>query len=70
MENENYLAGLQCPNCGQSTELEIAATALFSVTKYGVEQLNLGEIEWTESSYANCSWCGKTGRVSDFRVDQ
>ncbi len=64
MPNENCLAGIACPTCGQEEHFEIHASATFDVTDEGTGDYQA--VEWNGESAIHCSKCGEFGRVKDF----
>jgi len=65
--NTNCLENIKCPACGNEDTFRIAVTALATVTDDGAE-VEYGDAEWDESSYAECAQCCKHGKLSDFSV--
>lgn len=64
MPNENTLAGVACPNCGQEAEFEITAQATFDVTDEGTGDYH--GVEWNGDSLIRCPKCRNAGLVRDF----
>lgn len=66
MTNDNCLEGLACPKCGNDSELIIEAKTLAAVTDDGAEAF--GDMEWDESSFAQCPECKHHGCLREFRT--
>ena len=66
MTNTNCLSNIKCPACGNEDEFRIRATTLALVTDDGVE--DHADMEWDEDSYAECTQCLKSGKLSDFEA--
>ena len=64
MGNENCLAGVKCPKCGNEGKFFIHASAEFEVTDDGTDLYS--GVGWDENSCIRCADCGHNGRVSDF----
>jgi hypothetical protein len=67
MTNINCLKGIQCPDCGIEDCFRIQGTTLFTVTDDGTD--DFGDVEWDDDSYAECTQCGKDGKLRDFRTE-
>ena len=65
MPNEENLAGIACPRCGQDEEFQITATATFDVTDEGTGDYQ--GVEWNADSPISCPVCGATGTVEEFQ---
>lgn len=64
MGNENCLAGVKCPKCGNEDKFFIHASAEFEVTDDGTDLYS--GVGWDESACIRCPECGEHGKVGDF----
>lgn len=64
MSNENCLAGLRCPRCGNEDRLLIGCKVMADVTDGGADVF--GDMEWDAGSPAACPACDQAGKLSDF----
>lgn len=62
--------GLRCPGCGDSAEIDIAATVWVRLCPNGTDTAlaPYGDHEWADDSAASCNACGYRGLVRDFRT--
>jgi hypothetical protein len=67
MTNTNCLEGVKCPACGNEDTFRIQITTMADVTDDGAE-VEHGEMDWDEASYAECAQCCKHGKLSDFKL--
>jgi hypothetical protein len=69
-ENENCLAGLQCPECGALQPFDITVRHDMRVFDHGTGPDNPidNDIQWDDDSRCRCIGCGYTDTVADFRV--
>lgn len=60
--------GMQCPNCGSSNRIDVAATVWVRLCPDGTDiyEADNGDQEWTDSSSAHCGSCGHDGTVATF----
>ena len=65
MTNTNCLAGVKCPACGNEDTFRIEVTTMATVTDDGAE-VEHGDMEWDETSHAECASCLKYGTLSFF----
>lgn len=68
MPNDNALEGITCPNCGQTTDFQITATATFDVTDEGTGDYQ--SVEWDDNSPIHCGKCGHMGLIKDFTAQE
>jgi predicted RNA-binding Zn-ribbon protein involved in translation (DUF1610 family) len=68
MTNDNCLAGIKCPQCGNEDRFLIAATITADVTDDGANIAKNTDMEWDETSHTRCPDCGKDGPLAGFRV--
>ena len=66
MTNTNCLENIKCPACGNEDSFRIAAKTVAIVTDDGTE--DHGDMQWDDSSYAECSECHRHGTLKDFRA--
>lgn len=66
MANENCLAGMRCPECGNDEPFKIAITAYAIMYDEGSEEIE-EEITWDDASYCECQACLFAGTVADFQ---
>lgn len=64
--NENVLAGMRCPDCGNTDNFDVTVTATAKTTDDG-SVVEDGDHEWDDDSACVCPACDKTGVVSDFK---
>lgn len=67
LRNDNCLAGMKCPRCGNGDELEICGMATFIVIDDGTSEFR--DVEWGEDSECSCPECRHTAMVRDFTVE-
>jgi ribosomal protein S12 methylthiotransferase accessory factor YcaO len=67
MTNENCLQGVKCPACGNEDTFRIQVTTMASVTDDGAE-VEHGDMDWDDDSYAECANCCEHGKLSDFKA--
>lgn len=65
MTNENCLAGVRCPTCGNEDVFHIVCTTYAVVKDEGAE--TYGDMEWDDDSRATCAECHLTGTLKAFR---
>jgi len=66
MTNTNCLEGIKCPACGNEDTFRIEVIAMATVTDDGAEAE--GDMQWDETSHAECASCLKHGTLSQFRA--
>lgn len=66
MPNENCLRGIKCPKCNNEDSFKIAVTKMVLMTDDGSEDTS-GDEEWNGDSYIECTECGASGKVEEFR---
>lgn len=66
--NTNCLAGIACPQCGQSDRFSILAQSAFLMTDEGSEEHS--DIEWDDDSHICCPVCSQDGTVAEFQVEE
>ena len=61
---------MQCPSCGMTAEIDVAATVWVRLCEDGTDiyESHNGDQEWTDNSAAHCASCGHTGTVASFTV--
>lgn len=75
-KNENCLAGMVCPKCGQEDKFIIEVTTLVSLTDDGTDPYDSDirdySVDWTEDSFARCSdpECEWEGIVKDLYPEE
>ena len=67
MTNTNCLEGIRCPACGNEDRFRIAATSVFTVTDDGTD--DHADVEWDDSSHAQCAECDRSGALGHFRAE-
>jgi hypothetical protein len=67
MTNENCLDGIKCPACGTEDTFRIEVTTMATVTDDGAE-VDHGDMDWDETSYAECANCHQHGKLSHFKA--
>src|SRR5258708_37057548 len=67
MTNTNCLDGIKCPKCGNEDTFRIEVTTMATVTDDGAEVEHV-DMDWDETSYAECAGCYKFGQLSHFKV--
>jgi hypothetical protein len=70
MTNENCLAGIKCPKCGNEDRFFIAAMILAEVTDDGADIARNTDMEWDDESYARCPDCGEENALGVFRKEE
>ena len=60
--------GMQCPRCGSSNRIDVAATVFVRLCQDGTDVFAAanGDHEWTDTSAAHCGRCGHPGTVASF----
>ena len=66
MANNNFLAGIQCPQCGQEHRFHISAIITCDVTDDGSEPV--GDHYWDDDSSTSCPECEFQGTLKQFRA--
>lgn len=66
--NTNCLAGMQCPNCQSFEPFRISVTTLCLLYDEGTE--TAGDIDWDDNSSCQCTDCGHSRTVADFKTPQ
>jgi len=66
--NENCLAGMACPKCGDLGPFCISMEVLATVRDDGAE--DLGDTEWGPHSYISCQKCQHAATVADFHTEK
>jgi hypothetical protein len=75
MPNEENLAGIACPRCGQDEEFQITGTAWDETVWDGTVTFDVIDdgtgdyqgVEWNADSPISCPVCGATGTVEEFQ---
>lgn len=67
MTNVNCLQGIACPKCGNDAIINVEVRILAAVTDDGAE--TFGDMEWDDSSYAECPECEHRGTLADFQAE-
>lgn len=64
------LHGVRCSECGDSDQLDVAATLWIRLTRNGsdADASFDGSHEWDDKSEIICNACNHTGTVGEFRV--
>ena len=70
MPNENCLAGIKCPKCGNEDRFIIGATILADVTDDRADIAKGSDVLWDDESNTGCPDCGENGPLSQFRVEE
>ncbi len=70
MTNENCLAGIQCPKCGNEDRFLISATIVADVTDAGADIARHSDIRWDDHSSTSCPDCGEAGALSHFHIKE
>lgn len=68
--NDNCLEGMHCPSCGQSTEFNVMARQLMTLSDDGCENEFSGDIDWDDDSFASCNECSWHGTMADLKDEQ
>ena len=68
MTNENCLAGVKCPACGNEDTFRIEVITMATVTDDGAE-VEHGDMEWDGNSHAECGRCLRHGKLSHFMAE-
>ncbi len=66
MTNDNSLAGVQCPGCGNEDRFLIVATILADVTDDGADIADGSDMHWDGASMTRCPECDRDGPLSGF----
>ena len=70
MTNENCLAGVKCPQCGNDERFFIVATILADVTDCGADIADGSDMHWHDASMTRCPDCNKDGPLAEFRQNE
>jgi hypothetical protein len=68
MTNQNCLAGVKCPECGNENHFLIVATILADVTDGGADIADGSDFHWDDASMTRCPDCDKDGPLSEFHT--
>lgn len=62
----------QCPKCGDSYRLDVAARVWVRLTANGsdADESNDGNHEWDSTSDIRCNACGNVGKVAEFKMKE
>jgi len=63
MANSNCLDSCQCPGCGNESQFQVVATAVFTVVDDGTDEGS--NVSWDEASPAYCTHCDWSGKWGD-----
>lgn len=66
VQNDNCLAGMQCPECRSQAPFVITALSDFEMYDDGSE--SHGDIEYDDDSSCRCKACNYTGAVGHFKA--
>lgn len=66
MENVNCLAGKTCPRCGSEGPFGVVGVSRFLLSDDGTDEFY--DVEFDESSPADCPSCDYSGKWADFDV--
>lgn len=66
MPNDNCLAGIRCPQCGNEDRFFIDAHVMCEVTDDGAEAC--GDTEWHGDSFCRCPVCDRHGPLKGFEA--
>lgn len=68
MKNQNCLAGVTCPQCGNSELFKIRASVWVEVDDEGTDpMLPKQDIEWDDENLIDCGDCGHVGKLGEFK---
>jgi len=70
MTNDNCLAGIKCPQCGNESRFFITASVVADVTYDGADMASPqygNGFEWDDHSYCRCPECDREGSLAAFR---
>jgi hypothetical protein len=70
MTNENCLAGIRCPQCGNEDRFLITSTILADVTDGGADIADGSDIHWDDASMTHCPDCDMAGPLIHFRTHE
>jgi hypothetical protein len=70
MSNDNSLAGVQYPQCGNEDHSYIETSVFAYVTDDGAEMAQHTDMEWDDASITRCPDCERDGPLSEFRAQQ
>ena len=65
----DYMAGLECPHCGQSTELLVQSTNLIRLTTDDLKVMD-GQFNLFDGAPAQCPACNYEGPFHLFQLDR
>ncbi len=65
MTNTNCLEDVRCPACGNEDTFRFAVITMATVTDDGAE-VEHGDMEWDQNSYAECVNCKEHGKLAHF----
>jgi hypothetical protein len=68
MTNQNCLAGVKCPECGNEGRFLIFTTILADVTDDGADIAAGSDIHWDDASMTRCPDCDRDGPLSEFHT--
>lgn len=68
MTNENCLAGIYCPDCGQEGRFYIDARVTCLVTDDGVDESS--DPEWDSDTSCRCGECDRSGPLSEYTAPE
>lgn len=68
-DDTDYMAGLECPQCGQSTELLVQSTNLIRLTNNDLEIMD-GKFNLFDSAPAQCPACNYEAPFHMFQLDR
>ncbi len=70
MKNENCLAGIKCPRCGNEDRFLISASIVADVTDAGADIASHSDIPWDDESSTICPDCGEAGELGHFHTKE
>jgi hypothetical protein len=70
MTNENCLAGIKCPKCGNEDRFLISATIVADVTDDGADVAEGSDFHWDDASMTRCPDCDRDGPLAEFHIHE
>jgi hypothetical protein len=66
MTNQNCLANVKCPECGNEDHFYIDTSVLAYVTDDGADIADGSDMHWDHASMTRCPDCDRDGPISEF----